>query len=81
MLAYGESETAERGRNRQMRWQRGELSGHDLAREPVGQQRDHRLGEMPLPVRPMPLIGAKNSPTATTPPKKTRMSEMEIQTS
>ena len=34
MLAFGESGTAERGRNRLMRWRRGEMSGHDLAREP-----------------------------------------------
>ena len=49
ILAYGESGTAERGRNILMRWRRGELSGHELA-----------LGEMLLPVRPMqPLIEAK----------------------
>ena len=61
MLAFGESGTAERGRNRLMRWRRGEMSGHDLAREPgLGEQRDRRLGEMPLPVQPaQPLIGAK----------------------
>ena len=61
MLAFGESGSAERGRNRLMRWRRGEMSGHDLAREPgLGEQRDHRLGEMPLPVQPVqPLIGAK----------------------
>ena len=48
MLAYGESGTAERGQNRLTRWLRGEKSGHDLAREPtLGQQRDHRLGDMP----------------------------------
>ena len=95
MLAFAESGTAERGRNRLMTWLRGELSGHDIAREPgLGEQRDHRLGEMPLPVRLMqPLIGAKrlrdgpgpshsaDSPTAAPPPKKVRMSEMEIQTS
>ena len=34
MLAFGESGTAKRGRNRLMRWRRGEMSGHDLAREP-----------------------------------------------
>ena len=52
MLAFGESGTAERGRNRIMRWRRGETSGHDLAREPgLGEQRDHRLGGMPLPVQ------------------------------
>ena len=45
MLAFGESGTAERGRNRLMRWRRGEMSGHDLAREPgPGEQRNHRLG-------------------------------------
>ena len=95
MLAYGESGTAERGRNRLMRWRRGEMSGHDLAREPgLGEQRDHRLGEMPLPVQPaQPLIGAKrqhdgpgpshsvDSPTAAPPPKRVRVSEIEIQTS
>ena len=60
MLAFGESGSAERGRHRLMRWRRGEMSGHDLAREPgLGEQRDHRLGEMPLPVQPaQPLIGA-----------------------
>ena len=85
MLAFGESGTAERGRNRLMRWRR----------EPgLGEQRDHRLGEMPLPVQPaQPLIGAKrqrdgpgpshsvDSPTAAPPSKKVRMSEIEIQTS
>ena len=50
MLAFGESGSAERGRNRLMRWRRGEMSGHDLASEPgLGEQRDHRLGEMPYP--------------------------------
>ena len=95
MLAYGESGTAERGRNRLMRWRRGEISGHDLAHEPgVGEQRDHGLGEIPLPVRPVqPLIGAKrsrngpdpshsaDSPTVAPPQKRVKMSEMEIQTS
>ena len=53
MLALGESGIAERDRNRLMRWRREETSGHDLAREPgLGEQRDYRLGEMPLPVRP-----------------------------
>ena len=29
------------------------MSGYDLAPEPgLGEQRDHRLGEMPLPVQP-----------------------------
>ena len=95
MLAFGESGTAERGQNRLMRWRRGEMSGHDLAREPgLGEQRDHRLGEMPLPVQPaQPLIGAKrqrdgpgpshsvDSPTSAPPPKRVRVSEIEIQTS
>ena len=58
MLAYGESGTAERGRHRLIRWRRGEMSGHDLAREQgQGEQRDYWLGEMLLPVRPLqPLI-------------------------
>ena len=95
MLAFGESGNAERGRNRLMRWRRGEMSGHDLAREPgLGEQRDQRLGEMPLPVQPaQPLIGAKrqrdgpgpshsvDSPTAAPPSKRVRLSEIEIQTS
>ena len=95
MLAFGESGNAERGRNRLMRWRRGEMSGHDLAREPgLGEQKDHRLGEMPLPIQPaQPLIGAKrqrdgpgpshsvDSPTAAPPPKRVRVSEIEIQTS
>ena len=67
------------------------MPGHDLAREPgLGEQRDHRLGEIPLPVRPVqPLIGAKrsrdapgpshsvDSPTAAPPLKRFRMNEME----
>ena len=58
LLAYGESGTAERGRKRLMRWRRGEMSGHDLAREPgLDEQRDHRLGEMPLPVRNDHVMG------------------------
>ena len=95
MLAFGESGTAERGQNRLKRWRRGEISGHDLAREPgLGEQRDHRLGEMPLPVQPVqPLIGARrlrdwpgpshsvDSPTAAPPLKRVRMNEIEIQTS
>ena len=90
MLAFGESGTAERGQNRLMRWRRGEMSD-----EPgLGEQRDHRLGEMPLPVPPaQPLIGAKrqrdgpglsnsvDSPTTAPPPKRVRVSEIEIQTS
>ena len=90
MLAF-----AERGRNRLMRWRRGEMSGHDLAREPgLGEQRDHRLGKMPLPIQSaQSLIGAEIqrdgpgpshsvvSPTAATPPKRVKVSEIEIQTS
>ena len=88
-LAFGKSGNASRGRKRVMRWQRGEVSGHDFASEPgVGQQRDHRLGEMPMPVRPkfssQPLFGSKrsrdgsgalysaDSPTAAPPWKKVR---------
>ena len=77
-----------------MRWRRGEISGHDLAREPgLGEQRDHRLDEMPLPVQPaQPLIGAKrlrdrpgpshsvDSPTAAPPLKRVKVSEIDIQT-
>ena len=95
MLAFGEFGTAERGRNWLMRWRRGEMSGHDLAREPgLGEQRDHRLGEMPLPVQPaQPLIVAKrlrdgpgpshsvDSPTAAPPLKGVKVSEIEIHTS
>ena len=69
------------------------MSDHDLAREPrLGEQRDHRLGEMPLPTQPaQPLIAAKilrdgpgpshsvDSPTAAPPPKRVRVSEIEIQ--
>ena len=71
------------------------MSGHDLAREPgLGGQRDHQLGERPLPVQPVqPLIGAKrlrdgpgpshsvDSPTAAPPLKRVRMNEIESQTS
>ena len=95
MLAFGESGTTERGRIRLMRSRRGEMSGHDIARESgLGEQGDHWLREMPLLVWPIqPLIEAKrtrggpgpshstNSPTAAPPPKKVRMSEMESQTS
>ena len=91
MLAFDECETAERGRNRLMRWRRGE----NLAREPgLDEQRDHRLGEMPLPVQPVQsLIGAKvlregpgpshcaDSPTAVSPLKRVKMNEIENQTS
>ena len=45
MLAFGASRTAERGRIRLMRWRRGEMSCHDLAREPgLDEQRYYRLG-------------------------------------
>ena len=88
------SGTIERGRNRLMRWQRGERSGHDLARESgMSEQRDYRLEEMPLAVQPVqPLIGAKrsrdglgpshsaDSPTAATPRKKVRTNQSQIQT-
>ena len=60
----------------------------------LGEQSNHRLGEMPLPVQPaQPLIGAKrqrdgpgpshsvDSPTAAPPPKRVRVSKKEIQTS
>ena len=33
MLAFGESGTVNRGRNKLMRCRRGEMSGYDLARE------------------------------------------------
>ena len=65
-----------------------------LSPEPgLGEKRDYRLGEMPLPVQPVhPLIGAKrsrdgpgpshsaDSPTATPPMKKVRINEIQIQT-
>ena len=42
MLAFGASETAERGPNRLMRWRRGEMSGHDIARDSgLAEQRDY----------------------------------------
>ena len=95
ILAFGESGTAERGLNQLMNWRRGEMSGHDSARESgLGEQRDHRLCEMPLPVQPVqPLIGAKrlrdgpgpshsvDYPTAALSLKRERMNEIEIQTS
>ena len=94
MLAFGETGTAERSRNRLIRYRRGEMFGHDLAREPgLGEQSDHRLGEMSLSVRPtQPLIGAKRSRnrsgpspsadslTAAPPQKKAKMNEIETQT-
>ena len=95
MLAYGEFGTTERGQNKLMRWRRGEMSGLELAREPgLDEQRDHRLGEMPLPVRPVQrLNGAKrsrdgpvpshsaDSPMAAPSQKRVKMGEMEVQTS
>ena len=68
------------------------MCGHDLARGPgLGEQRDHRLGEMPLHVQlEQPLIGAKrlrdgpgpsysaDSPTAAPPLKRVRMNEIDI---
>ena len=73
------------------------MSGHDLAREPgLGEQRDYRLGETPMPIRSsssaQPLFGSKrsrdgpaplhsvDSPTAASPSKKVRMNELETQT-
>ena len=95
MLAFGESQTAERGRNWLMRWRRENVSGDDLTREPrLGEERDHRLGEMPLQVQSMqPLIGTKrlrdgpgpshstNSPAVASPLERERMSDIDIQTS
>ena len=66
-----------------------------MAREPgLGEQRDHRLGEMIIPVQPVqPLTGAKrlrdgpglshsaDSPTAAPPLNRVKLSELEIQTS
>ena len=66
-----------------------------MAREPgLGEQSDHRLGELPLPVQPAQrLIGAKrlrdgpgpsnsvDSPIAAPPLKRVKVSEIEIQTS
>ena len=71
------------------------MSGHDLARESgLGEQRDHRLGEMPLRFQlAQPLIGAKilrdgpgpshstDSPTAAPTLKRVRVNEIEKQTS
>ena len=67
------------------------MSDHDFAREPgLGEQKDCKLGEMPLPVCPNSyaqfLLGAKRScstdfPTAAPPTKKINVNEMEIQTS
>ena len=93
MLPYDEFGTAKKSRNRLMRWRPGELSGHDLARESgLGEQRDHRLGDMPVPVQHVqPLIGAKrlrdgqgpsysvDSPTAAPPLKRVIMNEVEVQ--
>ena len=52
------------------------MSGHDLAREPgLGEQRDHGLGEMPLPVQPVqPLIGAKRLRDAPGPSHSAKLS-------
>ena len=38
MLAFGESGTTKGARNLLMRWRRGEMSGHDLARRKLGMQ-------------------------------------------
>ena len=66
MLAFSESGTIERSRNLLMRWRRGEISGHVLAREPgLSEQRDYKLGEIPMPIRSsssaQPLFGSKRS--------------------
>ena len=66
MLAFGESGTSEWSRNRLMRWRRGGTSGHDWAHEPgLGEQKDYRLGEVPIPVRlsssAQPLFGSERS--------------------
>ena len=73
-LAFSESVTAERSRNRLMRWRRGEMSGHELAREPgLGEQRGYRLGEMPVPIRDGPALShSVDSPTASPQSKKVR---------
>ena len=72
ILAFGESGIAKRSRNQLMRWRRGEMSGLDLAREPgLGERRDYRLGEMPMPVRPIfsaqPLFRLKISRDGSAP--------------
>ena len=73
------------------------MSGYDLARDTgQGEQRDYRLGEMPMPIRPIssaqPLLGPRrsrnglapshsaDSPTAASPSKKVRMNEIELLT-
>ena len=66
MIAFGESGTADRSRNRLIRWRRGGMSGHDLARKRgLGEQRDYWLGEMPMQIPPsssaQPLFGSKRS--------------------
>ena len=90
------SGTTERSTNRLMRRRREEMPGHDLARETgLGEQRDYRMVEMPMPVRPcfsaQPLSGSKtsrdgpvpshsvDSPSAAPPSKKVRMNEVEMQ--
>ena len=62
MLAFGASGTAERGRYRLMRWRRGEPG--------LGEQRDYRLGKMPL--CRLPNSGSAN--------KKVRRNDIQIQT-
>ena len=48
-------------RNRLMRWRSGEMSGHDLALEPVlGEQRDYRLGDCGLTNRSSTIKEGEN---------------------
>ena len=73
------------------------MSGRDLARDPgLGEQRNYRLGQIPMPIRPsssaQPLFGSKrsrigpapshsvDSPTAAPPSKKLRMNAIRIET-
>ena len=97
MLVFGESGTVERSRTLLMRWRRGEMSGNDLDREPgLGEQRDYKLGEIPIPIRPsssaQPLFGSKRSRDwpasshsvyslfAAPPSKEMGTNEIELQT-
>ena len=77
MLAFGETGTAERSRNRLMRCRRGEMSGHDLAREPgflsTASLRIKKSRNWPAPSRSVDL------PSAAPPSKKVRMNEIKIQ--
>ena len=74
-----------------MRWRHGEMSGHDLAREPgLEEQTDYRPGEMPISVRskstsqrprdgPGPYNSADSSSAAPS-SEKAKTNEIEIQT-